>query len=187
MNNNRTWKNEASTPRRQRILNMRPMTLTKMTGVRLFAVLKSSVGISTLGDTKAAAWSNRTAITSWIKRKSKGRSGDEFNTALLLRTRGNINIVSYCTLSVLQWIDSHTKTICEKMRQDRSQQRTLARDIPPKLRSCRTARRLLFAMTSAAVACLLSPLYGRCVRGNEPRSERHSIRSEVTGRIIMKR
>lgn len=39
------WKNEASTPRRQRVLNISPKIFTVTTGVSFFAVWASSFGI----------------------------------------------------------------------------------------------------------------------------------------------
>lgn len=49
-----TWKKEASTPLKQRILKTKPITLTRVTGVTFFAVWKSSRGISTFGERKDA-------------------------------------------------------------------------------------------------------------------------------------
>lgn len=67
------------------MLKTRPMTLTSVTGVSFCAVLRSNLGISTREVSRAAACKSTTAMTSWMKRKSRGSSGDEFSTALLLR------------------------------------------------------------------------------------------------------
>ena len=79
-----TWKNDASTSRKQRVLNTRPMMFTETTGTSFFAVASSSFGIFTSLDTKADMWSKRTARTSCMHRKKRGSWGDEFNTALFL-------------------------------------------------------------------------------------------------------
>ena len=63
------------------------MTLTRMSGVSFFALWRSNLGISTLGDKKAAPCKSTTAMPNWMNKKSIGNSGDEFKTALLLRGR----------------------------------------------------------------------------------------------------
>lgn len=45
MNLTITWKKEASTSRRQRVLKTRPIILTETTGKRLLATWRSSLGI----------------------------------------------------------------------------------------------------------------------------------------------
>lgn len=63
---------------------MRPRTLTSVTGIIFFAVLRSSCGISTLSVAKAEAWRRMTASTSWLNKNNSGNSGEELRTALLL-------------------------------------------------------------------------------------------------------
>jgi hypothetical protein len=89
-----TWKKDASTPRKQRMLKIRPMTFTSVTGVNFFAVLKSSLGISIFFENNAETWRRTTAKTSWFKRKSIGSSGVEFMTALFLeRCFSNVGLL----------------------------------------------------------------------------------------------
>lgn len=78
------WKKEASTPRRQRVFNTSPAMLTDTTGNSFLAVASSNLGISILGEIRAATWSRTTAISSWLSRYIRGRSGEEFKTALFL-------------------------------------------------------------------------------------------------------
>jgi len=80
-----TWKKDASTSRKHRVLNTRPITLTRITGVNFFATDSSGLGISTRGVIFEETCSSITAMESWIKRKSNGRSGSFLKTALFLR------------------------------------------------------------------------------------------------------
>jgi len=82
-----TWKNDASTPRKQRVLKVKPIMLTDITGSSLIATLRSIVGISILGERKAVTCNNTTAMRSWIRRNKSGRSGELFKTALFLFNR----------------------------------------------------------------------------------------------------
>jgi len=59
-----TWKNDASTPRKHRVLKTRPMMFTDTTGSSLMATLRSIVGISILGERRAVTCSNTTAMRS---------------------------------------------------------------------------------------------------------------------------
>ena len=80
----RTWKKDASTSRRQRVLKTRPMMLTPTTGTRDLATLTSNLGISILLVKAAETCKRMTAINNWMRRKNKGRSGAWVRTALLL-------------------------------------------------------------------------------------------------------
>ena len=81
----KTWKNDASTSRRHKVLNTSPAMLTDTTGISFFATWVSSLGIAILfGHITAEICRSATAMRSWKRRKTRGRSGDPFNTALFL-------------------------------------------------------------------------------------------------------
>lgn len=86
--------------------------LTVTTGASFFAVARSNRGISTRGKKAAERWRRATAMRSWMRRKRRGRSGEELSTALFLW--GNRDCQWRGRLEASGLWRAYTKTIWER-------------------------------------------------------------------------
>ena len=82
-----TWKKDASTSRKHRVLKTSPTMLTVTTGTSFFAVSRSGLGSAIFELKNAETCRRTTAMSSWTSRKRRGRSGELLRTALLLYAR----------------------------------------------------------------------------------------------------
>jgi hypothetical protein len=80
-----TWKNVASTSRRQSVLKTNPATSTKRSGASCFAVRISIWGSWTLSVNLLVKVRSPTVDKHWSSMKMSGRSGASLRTILFLR------------------------------------------------------------------------------------------------------